>query len=320
MAVSVGRQLERDRAREELRGERAVFTPARLGIERSTSNLATWLSFVKPHIDVTFVLVTVTGSVLAGVRTGALSDVRVLDCAASVALLSAGAECWTNLLDRKIDSAMVRTAGRPLPTGRITVPAAAAAGVLLTAVGLALAALLGLFTFVFLALALIDNVIVYSALTKRATPWSIVLGAPVGSLVLWAGYAAVAEPISRAAWLLGGMVALWVPVHIWAIAIRYREDYARAAVPMAPVVWSQRRVAIASLVSSLAMGSLAVGGLVAIGGPATAWIAVPVGFVSILVALGAVVLPYRDRFAPNFIRLVTLYLVFVLFAAIGRST
>ena len=142
----------------------------------------------------------------------------LLGVAAAVALLSAGAECWTNLLDRDLDALMRRTARRSLPTGLISVRSATALGAFLTASGLTVAATLGLFPFIFLTFALFNNVVVYSALTKRSTPWSIVLGAAVGPLTLWAGYAAVSEPISVPACLIGAMVAAWVPVHIWAIA------------------------------------------------------------------------------------------------------
>ena len=297
-----------------------VSVGASLTAERSGTCLATYASFVKPHIDVTFVLVALTGSVLAGAGGGAVPGWTLLGVAAAVAALGAGAECFTNLIDRDIDSAMPRTAGRALPTGRISVRQAAALGAGLTAAGLAIGAGLGLFPFVFLLLAIIDNVVVYSALTKRATPWSVVLGAPVGSLVLWAGYTAVGRPLSGSAWLLGGAVAAWVPVHIWSIASRYRDDYSRAFVPMAPVVWRRGALALASLAAALAMGALATGGVLAVAGSASAFVAGPVALLSAAVALGAGLLPWRERLARPMIRLATAYLVLVMLAAIGLAT
>ncbi len=261
----------------------------------------------------------VTGSVLARTHWGPAPLGGLLGVAAAVALLSAGAECWTNLLDRDLDALMRRTARRSLPTGLISVRSATALGAFLTASGLTVAATLGLFPFIFLAFALFNNVVVYSALTKRWTPWSIVLGAAVGPLTLWAGYAAVSEPISVPACLIGAMVAAWVPVHIWAIATRHREDYSRARVPMAPVVWGQRKVATASLVSSLAMGALATGGLATIGGPAAAWVATPVALLSVVVAVGSVLVPWHERLAAPLTRFATVYLVLVLLGAIGLT-
>jgi len=290
-----------------------------LPIERPSASFATYLSFVKPHIDLTFVLVAVTGSVLAGVHSGPRPVGTLLGVAVAVALLSAGAECWTNLLDRDIDAVMQRTAQRSLPTGAISVRSAITLGALLTTSGLTLAAELGLWPFIFLTFALFDNVVIYSALTKRSTPWSILLGSAVGPLTLWAGYAAVGEPISAPAFFIGAMVATWVPVHIWSIASRHREDYARARVPMAPVVWGRRQVAIASLASCLAMGALATGGLASIGGPVAVWVVMPVALFSVLVAVGASLLPWHERLASPLIRCATAYLVVVLLGAIGLA-
>ena len=304
-----------------LRLPEAAVEPVEGGARQSRGSapsLGTWLAFVKPHIDVTFVFVGVTGAVLAAAHGRSLPPLRVAGVVAAVALLSAGAECWTNLLDRDLDGLMTRTADRPLPSGRISVRAAAVLGAVLSSTGLAVAGLLGLFPFLFLGLALVNNVVVYSALTKRNTPWSIVLGAPVGSLTLWAGYAAVRAPLSPAAWLLGAMVSAWVPVHIWAIALRHRDDYARAGVPMAPVVWSRHRLATASSISALVMGALATRGVLAVGEGPVLLVAL-VAALSLVAVLGASLLPWRPHLAPAFIRFVTLYLLVVMVAAIGAA-
>jgi heme o synthase len=313
--VASGTRQVSSHAREPIVLARTATVP----IARSGANLRTYLSFVKPHIDVTFVVVALTGSVLAGAHSGSVPIGTLLGVAGAVALLAAGAESWTNLLDRDIDAVMHRTAGRPLPSGEISVRSAVVLATLLTVAGLTLAATLGKFPLLFLTLGLLDNVVIYSALSKRTTPWSIVLGAPVGSLTLWAGYAAVDKSVSGSAWLLGAMVAAWVPVHIWAIATRYRDDYRRASVPMAPVVWGRRGLACGMLVSSLTMGMFAVAGLVAIGKPEAPWVVAPVAIVSLLLAAGAVVMPWRERLAVPLIRVATAYLVLVLFAAIGLA-
>jgi protoheme IX farnesyltransferase len=166
---------------------------------------------------------------------------------------------------------------------------------------------------------LLDNVVVYSALTKRATPWSIVLGSVVGPLTLWAGYGAVSLPISAPALLLGAMVAAWVPVHIWAIATLYKDDYASAGIPMAPVVWGRRALAVGSSISAVSMGAMATVGIVLLDGPAAAWAAAVVGLLSAGVAALAAVLPRRPRLAGPLVRLVTAYLLFVLLLTIGLA-
>ena len=292
---------------------------AGLPAEPSSAGLRTYLAFVKPHIDLTFVLVAFTGSVLAAARTGATPFWRFTGAAVAVALLSAGAECWTNLLDRDIDAVMARTARRALPSGRISTRSAAALGASLTGAGLGLAAVLGPIPLLFLAFALLDNVVVYSALTKRTTPWSIVLGSAVGPLTLWAGYGAVAVPVSLPALLIGAMVAAWVPVHIWAIATLYREDYAAAGVPMAPVVWGHGKLAAASSASTLAMGALATGGLLSIGGRAAALVGAGVALLSVVIAGAAALLAWRPGLAALLVKLATAYLVVVLVAAIALA-
>jgi len=308
-------------------GERALSSavaplPAiteRVPVTRARATFATYLSFVKPHIDVTFVLVGVTGSLLARLQSGSLQLGVLFGVVAAVALLSAGAECWTNLLDRDIDAVMRRTAQRSLPTGAISMRSAVTLGAVLTTAGLAVAATLGPLPFILLVSALFNNVVIYSALTKRSTPWSIVLGSVVGPLTLWAGYVAVAKPISAAALLLGLMVAAWVPVHIWAIATRYREDYARAGIPMAPVVWGRHQLSACLLISALVMGALATSGLASMGGSAAPWAATPVALLSVVAATGAVLLPWHERLASPLIRFVTAYLILVLVAAIGLA-
>ena len=282
------------------------------------ATFSTYFAFVKPHIDATFVLVGVTGSLLARIRSGSLPSGRLIGVIAAIALLSAGAECWTNLVDRDIDAVMHRTARRSLPQGAISLRKASTLGTVLTVVGLVIAAFLGLLPFLFLTFALLNNVVVYSLLTKRSTPWSIVLGAAVGPLTFWAGYTAISEPLSAAAVLLGAMVAAWVPVHIWAIATRYRDDYARAGVPMAPVVWSPTRLAICLFISTMVMGALATAGLDSIRTAPEAIVAF-VALLSVLATMAAILLPWHERLARPLIRLVTAYLVIVLVAAIGST-
>ena len=275
------------------------------------------LAFVKPHIDVTFVLVGVTGTLLAWHGAGSPPVPTVALVAGSVALLSAGAECWTNIYDRDIDALMPRTAGRPLVTGQISVREAALFGSACTAGGLALAAALGPIPLLFLAAALINNVVVYSMITKRATPWSIVMGSAVAPFTLWAGYAAVRVPIQPAVWLLGGMTGVWVFVHIWVIALRYRDDYALARVPMAPLVWTKVRLTWALAASALAMGVLAVGAVLDLGGLGH-WTAVLiVGLASVVILGGAVLVPTRERLAGPLVHVITVYLVLVLGVAVG---
>lgn len=200
-------------------------------------NLATYWVLSKPRIWLVFALEGLAGSLLAWHAPDAFPWLAVFTVVTAIALGGAGAESLTNVLDRTIDAAMLRTRARPLPRGMITPAAAVAFGLVCVGISLVLAGALGPVPLLFLLIGLINNVIIYSALTKRATPWSIVLGALAGAIPVFVGFAAVGLPISPSGWLLGGVVLCWIPVHIWSLAWAYREDYARAGVPMAPVVW-----------------------------------------------------------------------------------
>jgi protoheme IX farnesyltransferase len=180
-------------------------------------------------------------------------------------LSAAGANAANMFLDRDLDALMRRTSRRPLVTGAVSAPAAVvfAAGLEVAAVGVlwladnALCALLALGAALF-------YVFVYTALLKRTSPQNIVIGGAAGAVPVLVGWAAVTGSLGWAPLLLFTLVVLWTPPHFWALAIRYRDDYARAKVPMMPVVRSLQRTSwqimaytVATLGSSAAFGMVA---------------------------------------------------------------
>ncbi len=192
----------------------------------------------KPRIWTVFAVEAWVGSMLAWAPPVPFPWVRVLAVILAIAWAAAGAEALTNVQDLSMDRIMQRTHSRPLPTGLVHPSSAVVFGLVCIAFSLATSALLGFIPLIFVFLGLIDNVLIYSALSKRFSPWSIVLGSGSGAIPIWVGFAAVKLPISLNAWLLGSLVLCWIPVHIWSLAWAYQDDYARANVPMAPVVWS----------------------------------------------------------------------------------
>jgi heme O synthase-like polyprenyltransferase len=115
--------------------------------------------------------------------------------------------------------------------------------------------------------------------------------------------------------MLGGTVGVWIFVHIWVIALRYRDDYAAGAVPMAPLVWSPGRLRAGLVASAAGMGALAVASLLSLGGPA-----VPVALTaaySAAILVGSALVPTRPRLAGPLIHLITVYLLVVLGAAVA---
>jgi len=135
---------------------------------------------------------------------------------------------------------MNRTRHRPLPSGRIAAASGLRFGLALVATSILLSFTLNLLSVLWMALGVLDNVGVYSLLLKRRSVLNILLGGFSGGLpVLFGWSAATAGPIGTIALLptlMAGLVFLWIPIHIWFLAVTYRADYAKVSVPMLPVV------------------------------------------------------------------------------------
>src|SRR3954467_15221687 len=152
-------------------------------------------------------------------------------------LSAGGAGAFNHFYDRDIDAAMGRTAGRPVPAGRISPRAAliyafalqiASFAVLWTAANL-LAAILALLGFVWYTL-------VYTVWLKRRSPQNIVIGGAPGAVPPLVGWAAVTGSVAPDALYLFAIVFYWTPPHFWALSLLMKDEYARVGVPMMPVV------------------------------------------------------------------------------------
>jgi protoheme IX farnesyltransferase len=157
-------------------------------------------------------------------------------------LSSAGANAINQAIDSDIDRLMTRTKGRPLPTNRISFRA-----VVLFGAGLGIAGFVWLWATTNLLAAVLSTcgllfyVFVYSMLLKRNTTQNIVIGGAAGAVPVLVGWAAVTGTVELPAWIMFAIVFFWTPPHFWALAIRYRDDYERAGVPMLPVVVGEKR-------------------------------------------------------------------------------
>ena len=175
-----------------------------------------------------------------------LAPVRIDPVLAAIAILAiavgAGAAGAINMwYERDLDALMARTRGRPLPAGRVSTEAALTLGVMLAVgsvtvmglgVNLAAAALLA-FTILF-------YVLVYTVWLKRRTPQNIVIGGAAGAFPPMIGWAAASGEVSLVSLALFAMIFMWTPPHFWALALYRSEDYARAGLPMLPVVAGRR--------------------------------------------------------------------------------
>lgn len=157
-----------------------------------------------------------------------------------VAAGSAAADTLTGYNDRDIDAIMDRTKDRPIPSGRIKPKNALAFGLALAAISLVCAWFINPIAFGLMAFGLFDNIIVYSKWLKRRSQSNIILGGFSGGAPALIGYVAVTTQNIEIGLVMAGLVFLWIPTHIWSLALHIKKDYTRAKVPMLPVVSTEK--------------------------------------------------------------------------------
>jgi protoheme IX farnesyltransferase len=158
-----------------------------------------------------------------------------------VAAGSAAADTLTGYNDRDIDAIMDRTRGRPIPSGRVSPKNALIFGLILTVVSLVFSWFINIWTFALMAFGLFDNILVYSKWLKRRSQMNIILGGFSGGAPAMIGYVAVTTQNIEIGLIMAGLVFLWIPTHIWSLALHVKKDYTKAGVPMLPVVYSEKK-------------------------------------------------------------------------------
>ena len=158
------------------------------------------------------------------------------------ALAAGGANAINMVVDRDIDRVMKRTRNRPLVTGAVTPVAALVFALVLEVVAFAeLWLAVNLLSAVLAVSATVFYVFVYTLWLKRRSSQNIVIGGAAGAVPVLVGWAAVTDSLSWAPVVLFAIIFIWTPPHFWSLAVRYKDDYAAADVPMLPVVASMRR-------------------------------------------------------------------------------
>jgi len=219
----------------------AVHFSREQAIRRWRARVWKYVEVTKPS-TVALLVLTCLGAIVAADGVGGLSLGRWVLALIAITAGCAAADTLTCYIDRDIDALMDRTKGRPLPGKRIYPPEKALAwGLFLATLSLGLSFLLNSLAALWMFLGLFDNVVVYSLLAKRRTCTNILLGSISGGMPALFGWAVVKGNVTWTAVLIGLLVITWTPNHIWNLAIRYREDYTRADVPMLPVVTNLRR-------------------------------------------------------------------------------
>ena len=194
-----------------------------------------YLALTKPRI-IELLLVTTVPTMIVAVR-GMPSLWLVLATLVGGSFAAGSANTINCYVDRDIDQRMHRTERRPLPKSVVTPEEALRFGVVLGLVATLWLGLLVNWLSAGLALAAIGfYVFVYTLGMKRTTPSNIVIGGAAGCMPVLIGWAAVTGRVELPAFVLFAVVFYWTPPHFWALAIRFRDDYAAADVPMLPVV------------------------------------------------------------------------------------
>ena len=207
-------------------------------------------------------------SALAGIAVMpgvALSGWEITVLALSVLGSSAAAGAFNHVMERDLDARMKRTRTRPFVTGRFRAGPAwylGISGLLAVSVGAAAYGLNGMAA-VYVFLGAFVYGVVYTVWLKRKTAWNIVVGGLAGSFAVLAGAAAVDPALSGSAMVLAGVLFLWTPPHFWSLAAALSEDYARAGVPMLPVVVGPKKASRIILINTM--------GLVGLSMVPTAW-------------------------------------------------
>jgi len=233
---------------ESARAGRRANAPAPKAIQ----TLRAYVALTKPRIIELLLVTTVPTMVLA--EGGIPSPWLMAAVVIGGTLAAGGANAINQYVDRDIDDLMRRTRHRPLPSHAISPRAALAFGVVLSVVAFAWLTLTVNLLSALLAMSAIGfYVFVYTLWLKRTTPQNIVIGGAAGCVPVLVAWAAVTGEVGLPALVLFAIVFYWTPPHFWALALRYRGDYAAARVPMLPVVRGEAETARQILLYSIAL-------------------------------------------------------------------
>ncbi len=206
---------------------------AALRVSASSGTLLPYFELLKPRVSFLVVLTTAAGFTLAS--THSVDWPALIWTVLATALLSGGSVCLNQVMERRPDSRMTRTAGRPLPTARVSVGSATAFGIVLILAGTVV--LLSTTRVLPAALGLASAAVYLFAYTplKRQTPFCTTVGAVPGAIPPLIGWTAAGGALNLQAWMLFGILFLWQYPHFLAIAWIYRDDYRKGGFKMLPL-------------------------------------------------------------------------------------
>jgi protoheme IX farnesyltransferase len=194
---------------------------------------ADYFDMMKPRVQTLLLFTTVTTMFVAGSPSIGLVALTCL----GGALSAGGAGAINHWFDRDLDAVMVRTANRPVPAGRVSPRNALVFGILLgVSAFVLLASTVNVLAAALSLSGLLGYVFVYTIWLKRRTPQNIVIGGAAGAVPPLVAWAATTGHLSGSALYLFAIVFYWTPPHFWALSLLMKDEYAKAGVPMMPVV------------------------------------------------------------------------------------
>jgi protoheme IX farnesyltransferase len=199
----------------------------------------------KPRIVVLLVITAVTSMYAASKLVEGAPDLDYLfylHIIVAGALASAGSSALNHYYDKDIDPKMTRTSTRPIPSGRMAASHVLIYGVVVSCISVIYGyfALNAVSAF-FIAVGIFSYVIIYTVWLKRKNSSNIVIGGIAGSAAAWAGWSAATGSMDLLGFLVGFLVFVWTPSHFWCLAMKMKDEYAEAKVPMLPVVIGMQR-------------------------------------------------------------------------------
>ena len=210
------------------------------------------LEISKPRIVVLLVITAVTSMYAASKLIGPELDYfALLHIIIAGTLASAGSSALNHYYDKDIDPLMKRTSTRPIPSGRMKAKHVLAYGFGVSVASVIYAAFtLNLVTAFFIALGIFFYIAVYTIWLKRRNASNIVVGGLAGSAASWAGWSAATGSMDILGFLVGFLVFVWTPSHFWCLAMKIRDDYAEAKIPMLPVIIGMQKTSNYILVNT----------------------------------------------------------------------
>ena len=207
----------------------------------------------KPRIVILLVITAVTSMYAASKLIGPELDMwGLIHIIIAGGLASAGSSALNHFYDRDIDPLMKRTSTRPIPSGRIKPNSVLIYGLAVSVISVVYGALaLNYVSAFFIALGIFFYVIIYTAWLKRLNSSNIVIGGFAGSAASMAGWSAATGSMDILGFLIGFLVFVWTPSHFWCLAMKMKDEYSEAKVPMLPVLNAMQKTSTYILVNTL---------------------------------------------------------------------